>query len=328
MYTYQTSDLETIDNCPTCGACDHDNATIHSGVQDWAFKCVSGEWNIKKCFYCDSIYLNPRPKMHVISYAYAHYYTHTDQINSKSIEKLENEIIFHWLKVDKSPRFNMRTSFFFKIIRSSILYRYPLEEIIKYPKGSILDIGCGSGYILSILKELGWEVFGLEMDEKAALVAQNRGINVKIGTYEIAKEFNREFDILIASHVIEHTYNPANFIDTLLNCTKNQHGKIFLSYPNPNSVVHKIFSRYWRGLEVPRHISLPSTRWIKNYVTKKEASIKITSSPIITVWGSYQIFFGKSFIVGRLIGKILQLIPAPLIPKNYSDLTQIEITKH
>jgi len=35
------------------------------------------------------------------------------------------------------------------------------------PHGRALDIGAGSGEYLNLLKELGWNTYGLEMDEKA-----------------------------------------------------------------------------------------------------------------------------------------------------------------
>jgi hypothetical protein len=35
------------------------------------------------------------------------------------------------------------------------------------PHRRALDIGAGSGEYLNLLKELGWDTYGLEMDEKA-----------------------------------------------------------------------------------------------------------------------------------------------------------------
>ena len=42
----------------------------------------------------------------------------------------------------------------------------------------IIEIGCGNGYLLDILEELGTEAWGLEYSSTSVKLAQNRGRNV------------------------------------------------------------------------------------------------------------------------------------------------------
>ena len=77
-------------------------------------------------------------------------------------------------------------------------------------KGKILDVGCGSGDTLALLKKLGWDVYGLEIDKNAVKVARERGlVNVKLGGYEKIASFpNNYFDSIRLYHVIEHIPDP------------------------------------------------------------------------------------------------------------------------
>ena len=324
MYKFEDQEIEVVYNCPLCSS--EKSKIMHNNIRDWSFNAIDGSWQIVQCEICESMYLSSRPAQTYIGHAYSQYYTHSASNNSSFISKLENELLYHWINVNIEPRLNSSFKFLFKVIWPLLLYRYPLEEIVKLPRGTVLDIGCGSGNMLKILGSIGWEVYGIEIDEKAAVAASKQGINVKKGTFELAKDFNQEFDCVVASHVIEHIYDPKYFIETLINSTKIN-GKIYISYPNPHSLVHRLFGKYWRGLEAPRHISLPSTNWIIDYVGRLGHQCKITPSPIITFWGSYLMRFEKLPFFGRIIGKVLQLIPIYFFSIRNSDLVQLEIIK-
>ncbi|MCL5276202.1 MAG: class I SAM-dependent methyltransferase [Deltaproteobacteria bacterium] len=46
-----------------------------------------------------------------------------------------------------------------------------------------MDIGCGTGNYLRILRELGWDVYGIEPSERAAEIGRKQfGLNIKTGT--------------------------------------------------------------------------------------------------------------------------------------------------
>ena len=51
--------------------------------------------------------------------------------------------------------------------------------------GRLLDVGCGNGLFLEKMRNLGWEVVGVETDEKAVEVARKRfGLDIYHGTLE------------------------------------------------------------------------------------------------------------------------------------------------
>jgi Methyltransferase domain len=60
---------------------------------------------------------------------------------------------------------------------------------------------------------------------------------------------------------MEHVHQPRDLLKLLAGAVKHG-GWVFVSYPNPQSMVQDWFGRYWRGLEAPRHICLASRQSI------------------------------------------------------------------
>jgi 2-polyprenyl-3-methyl-5-hydroxy-6-metoxy-1,4-benzoquinol methylase len=77
---------------------------------------------------------------------------------------------------------------------------------LRLPAGAqVLDAGCGSGRTLEELVRYG-EVHGIELDPRAAQVAQSRGIGeVRIGRLEELTWESGTFDLITCLDVIEHT---------------------------------------------------------------------------------------------------------------------------
>lgn len=78
------------------------------------------------------------------------------------------------------------------------------------PDKRILDVACG---ISTLGKEFGSQVYGLDLNPEAVRVAQKNDINAKIGDVEKKWDYSDNyFDIVIASHIIEHVVNPDQLI--------------------------------------------------------------------------------------------------------------------
>jgi 2-polyprenyl-3-methyl-5-hydroxy-6-metoxy-1,4-benzoquinol methylase len=78
------------------------------------------------------------------------------------------------------------------------------------PGERVLDLGCGDGFFMELLREGGVDAFGVEVDaEKARLVEQN-GLHGFLGSFEeffaVAGKRPRKFrfDGVMLGHVIEH----------------------------------------------------------------------------------------------------------------------------
>jgi 2-polyprenyl-3-methyl-5-hydroxy-6-metoxy-1,4-benzoquinol methylase len=207
--------------------------------------------------------LNPRPKEEFIYKAYASYYTHGDgatTIIKKIKEKLRNECYSHWLNTNIEPRFNIPKSCFsfLSVFKNKVQIPFGLNQLVTLQKGRLLDVGCGNGRMLQIAHQLGWEVVGLEIDPEAVREAKSKGLEVHEGNLDKISSLGK-FDCVLCSHVIEHVYKPKILIKKLKESVRRG-GTLMVSCPNATSSLRLEFKKFWRGLEAPRHISIPSKK--------------------------------------------------------------------
>lgn len=121
--------------------------------------------------------------------------------------------------------------------------------------GRILDIGCGRGDTLALLKSVGWNVYGLDIDAAAISIARKRGLtNVSLGTcQDLTKYPDNFFDIIRLYHVIEHLDEPGMSLRLIYKKLKKG-GEVIIGTPNANSLVARLLGRYWYNLDCPRHV--------------------------------------------------------------------------
>jgi 2-polyprenyl-3-methyl-5-hydroxy-6-metoxy-1,4-benzoquinol methylase len=131
-------------------------------------------------------------------------------------------------------------------------------------RGSILDIGCSSGGFLSTMKREDWSLNGVEMEESTAEKARaNTAANVFVGDVLTAPFSPGSFDVITCFDVIEHIYDPRQFLMRIREWLKP--GGIFYSMtPNIESWEARVFKSYWFGLELPRHLTLLSPRSLRS----------------------------------------------------------------
>src|SRR5271170_6122207 len=137
------------------------------------------------------------------------------------------------------------------------------------PGGAILDIGCSSGGFLSTMKSKNWQLFGIEMEESTAQRARaNTGAEVFVGDAVDAPFLPGSFDVITTFDVLEHVYNPAQFLTKVLEWLKPG-GIYYAMMPNIGSWEARVFRSHWYGLELPRHtfhFSPKSLRYLMNEI--------------------------------------------------------------
>ena len=82
--------------------------------------------------------------------------------------------------------------------------------------GSVLDLGCGSGYFISMLQSGGRKVFGVDNSEIALSLAKTR--NIEIMEHDLNEELpfkTNSFDNVIAFHTLEHLEKPGVLISEM-----------------------------------------------------------------------------------------------------------------
>lgn len=113
-------------------------------------------------------------------------------------------------------------------------------------KGSMLDIGCGAGFLLSAAKKRGWGVKGVEINPFFANFA-NTVLNVNVVNEAVEKiDFKTgTFDVIVMWDTLEHMYDPYLILSKSYVWLK-EGGYIFINTPNINSIVAKaLWCRWW-----------------------------------------------------------------------------------
>jgi 2-polyprenyl-3-methyl-5-hydroxy-6-metoxy-1,4-benzoquinol methylase len=278
-------DLERIECCPYCDA--SERTVAHSDVQDWSFYSAPGKWTYWTCTRCRSLYLSPRPTTATLGQAYRTYYTH-DLAHRASFlqrvkERLRNECWSHWLETDICPRLRLPKALNWLLVplKSRWVEPFEIAELVKLPKGRLMDVGCGNGGMLSIAKYLGWQAMGLEIDPVAARAARARGLDVLEGSYQRLAGFRRQLDCIICSHVLEHVHEPRDLLVKLADALRPG-GTLLLALPNATSVMRHYFGDNWRGLEAPRHLTIPSMSQLA--ANLRELGFSVRQRPLARSW--------------------------------------------
>lgn len=222
--------------------CKHVNLTPKFEVP---FDVKSGKMTrfgcINQCDDCGLSLVNPLPEASEVSahYDLPKYYTHgTSHIPEVKPSFLDRAMVHLAWRTDRGNGFN------------------PSE--LRGPDargGKVLDIGCGSGSMLSSFAEMGMDTYGVDPDENARLEAQKKGHRVFPGTAESIPDelVGERFDVIIMTHVLEHCLSPTKALQnarTLL----SEGGVFYCEVPNAESTYFQTYGQISEMLDVPRHL--------------------------------------------------------------------------
>lgn len=262
---WPASGLERVHACPACGNGGREQEL--DGLRDWAFAAAPGTWSLQRCKGCRAMYLDPRPDRESIGLAYDNYFTHADPAAASKRPGTSLRQLKRWLVHAMENR--VRNRLFATKLRPAIaapgfvawLLRVSFDPIRieargleKLAVGKVLDVGCGSGHFLALARQMGWECYGVEIDPVAAEVARDAGAIIVSSRVEALDDsHDGKYDAVTLSHVIEHVHDPR---ETLRHCCRvlKPGGHLWIETPNIDSAGYRIFGRFWRGLESPRHL--------------------------------------------------------------------------
>ncbi len=110
-----------------------------------------------------------------------------------------------------------------------------------------LDVGCAVGALLARLRERGWNCAGVELGgRQAAYAREERGLDVRDCTLEAAAFPERSFDLVHASHLIEHLNDPRSFVREAHRVLAPE-GRLVLTTPNAAGFQALLFGPSWRS---------------------------------------------------------------------------------
>ncbi|MEZ7506367.1 class I SAM-dependent methyltransferase [Flavobacterium sp. Arc2] len=137
-------------------------------------------------------------------------------------------------------------------------------------KGSILDIGAGTGDFLAVAKENGWKTVGVEPSDKARAIALKKAVSFVEDTSGLESQ---SFDVITMWHVLEHVPNLDNQIKELKRLLKPA-GTLIVAVPNFNSFDAKHYGAFWAAYDVPIHFWHFSKKAIKLLFEKEDMKLE------------------------------------------------------
>lgn len=120
--------------------------------------------------------------------------------------------------------------------------------------GMVVDIGCGGGLFLKILKEFGAPVAGLDFSLEAAGIAwRDNGVPAVCASLTNAPFGPESCAVVTMFHVLEHLYDPASYLHTARDLLRPG-GRLVVQVPNASCWQFLLFGENWNGVDVPRHL--------------------------------------------------------------------------
>jgi 2-polyprenyl-3-methyl-5-hydroxy-6-metoxy-1,4-benzoquinol methylase len=196
----------------------------------------------------DMLITHPQPSLDTLGkyYESEDYISHTD--NQRSLfEKL-----YHFIK------------------NIALKNKLNLINSLQPNKGSILDIGAGTGDFLSVAKKDGWQTIGVEPSTRAKSIAINKGVSFVELTTELE---NNSFDVISMWHVLEHVPDLDKQIKELKRLLKPT-GTLIIAVPNFKSFDAKYYGKFWAAFDVPIHFWHFSKTAIKLLFEKEKMKLE------------------------------------------------------
>lgn len=215
-----------------CLMCGSDRATLLFRQTDRLYGTTSKQFGIVRCGECGLMRLDPRPEGEELAGYYPpNYWFAPDGSLVARLEELYRRTVL---------RGHVR--FVARALRSS------------EARGPLLDVGCGGGLFLGMMRQRGFRVVGLDTSREAAAVAwQRHQAPAVVASLEHAPFRAGTFAGITMSHVLEHLPDPCAYLSAAHRLLAPG-GRLVIFVPNAASLQFALLGRRWNGLDVPRHL--------------------------------------------------------------------------
>jgi 2-polyprenyl-3-methyl-5-hydroxy-6-metoxy-1,4-benzoquinol methylase len=136
----------------------------------------------------------------------------------------------------------------------------------------LLDLGCGTGDFLNVCKNNGWDVLGIEPNEDARAIANNKANDSVFDLEKLEQLEDNSFNVITLWHVLEHLPELDNHIATFNRLLKSD-GFLIIAVPNYKSYDAGYYKEFWAAYDVPRHLWHFSRQSIIKLVSKENTNV-------------------------------------------------------
>lgn len=217
-----------------CCVCGIDDADQIGAGEDFEYRTTDDTFTAVRCRSCSLVYLDPRPTLADMETLYPAEY-HAFDFSEEDYGLVHK-------------------------IRSRLEAKRLIEYCGPLPDGArILDVGCGDGFHLRLLREFGnktWILEGVDLDRRAIDAAERSDLNVHFGSVESLGLDAESYDLVFMIQTIEHVERPDEILAAVSNLVRPG-GRIVIVTDNTETVDFSLFKKgYWGGYHFPRHLNL------------------------------------------------------------------------
>ncbi|MDR3191575.1 MAG: class I SAM-dependent methyltransferase [Treponema sp.] len=213
-----------------------------------------------RCLHCGLVQMNPQPEAELVAGRYRE--NHGEDYLSYELANEVNFLRLQELALEDAG---------FGEIQAELL-----ASASRPPR--LIDIGCATGALLEKLRNRGWESAGVEISPSAEYARRERGLDVWSLPLEECRFPAASFDVVLASHLIEHLNDPAGFVAEVYRILVPG-GRFLATTPNISGFQARLFGSRWRSA-IFDHLYLFSVKTLSRLLTEKGFTLER-----ILTWG-------------------------------------------
>jgi len=142
----------------------------------------------------------------------------------------------------------------------------------------VLDVGCGSGWLLSRLRDAGWQATGVELSPSLGSHARrDRDLHVIVGDVMEIDFTQESFDLITILEVIEHAIAPAALMKKCRGLLASG-GAIVVETPNFGGLGARLLGRRWSQFKPPVHLNFLAVRSLEELASSAGLTVLIARS--------------------------------------------------
>ena len=215
-----------------CLVCGSDRYDALFRASDRLYHTTTREFAVVRCGECGLVRLDPPPPPAELHRYYPENY---------------------WFAPDQSAAGKLEERYRRLVLRDHVRF---VEQALRRSRasGPLLDVGCGGGLFLGMMRERGFRVLGLDNSPEAAAIAWRRQAAPAVcGLMENAPFPAGSVAGLTMFHVLEHLYDPRAYLIVARRLLAPD-GRLVVQVPNAASWQFRLLGRSWNGVDVPRHL--------------------------------------------------------------------------
>jgi SAM-dependent methyltransferase len=216
--------------CLLCGS--EQFAPLFHG-SDRLYGTTSREFAVVRCGGCGLLRLDPQPSGEELR----HYYPPA-----------------YWFAPGGQTAGRLEEAYRRVVLRDHVAFVEGALHSARPARFPLLDVGCGGGLFLRLMKQRGFAGLGLDFSEDAARTAwRQQAAPTLCGALDHAPLRPAIFGCITMFHVLEHLPDPRVYLIAARRLLAPG-GRLVVQVPNAASWQSRLLGQSWNGMDVPRHL--------------------------------------------------------------------------